>query len=92
MQPAVQGLSIRLLFLPLALVAAFLLLSTRVEAEEPLVTTAYVVTSGDTLWEIAGTITEPGASVQAVIAEVRAINGLESTTLRPGQKLLLPTT
>ncbi len=91
MSPNARRLSVRLLFLPVALVAAFLLSSTRVGAEEPLMTTTYVVTSGDTLWEIAETITPAEDSVRATLAEIRDINGLVDTTLRPGQKLQIPT-
>jgi LysM repeat protein len=79
------------LFLLLALVAVLFLSSTRVSAGEPLVTTEYTVVTGDTLWEIAATVTEAGESIHRTIDTVREINHLESSMLMPGQKLLLPT-
>ena len=91
MQSNAQLLPVRLLFLLLALVAVLLLSSTRVSAGEPLITTEYTVITGDTLWEIAGTITEPGESIRRTIDTVREINRLDSSMLQPGQKLLLPT-
>jgi nucleoid-associated protein YgaU len=90
MKPNAQLLPVRLLFLLLALVAVLLLSSTRVSAGEPLVTTEYTVVTGDTLWEIAAAVTDPGESVRRTIDTVREINRLDSSMLLPGQKLLLP--
>ena len=90
MKPNAQLLPVRLLFLLLALVAVLLLSSTRVSAGEPLVTTEYTVVTGDTLWEIAATVTDPGESIRRTIDTVRDLNRLDSSMLLPGQKLLLP--
>jgi hypothetical protein len=51
---------------------------------------AVTVVSGQTLWQIASTITEPGQDVRDVIDEIMAINGLGSADLRAGQQLLVP--
>jgi LysM repeat protein len=90
MRSYAQLLPVRLLFLLLALTTVLLLSSTRVSADEPVLTTDYTVITGDTLWEIAEAITEPGDSVRRTISMVRRLNELESSALWPGQKLLLP--
>lgn len=90
MRSNAQLLPVRLLFLLLALIAVLLLSSTRVSAGEPFVTTEYTVITGDTLWEIAAGVTEPGESIRRTIDTVREINRLDSSVLLPGQKLLLP--
>lgn len=87
-----QLLSVRLLFLLLAMGAVFLLSSLRVEASEPIVTREFVVTTGDTLWDISAEITPKGESVRATIIAVKELNDLANTDLVPGQRLLLPTT
>lgn len=85
-----KQLAVRLLILLLALGALFLLSGNRVEAGEPVVFTEYVVTVGDTLWEIAATVTPAGESTRSTVYELRELNRLESSDLRPGQVLLLP--
>lgn len=49
-----------------------------------------VVESGDTLWSIAGSLAGTDQDVRAVVDEIRAVNGLVSSELMPGQVLLLP--
>ncbi|MDT0276535.1 LysM peptidoglycan-binding domain-containing protein [Blastococcus goldschmidtiae] len=49
-----------------------------------------VVQQGDTLWSIAGAVADEGDDLRAVIAEIRALNGLPDATLVPGQLLVLP--
>lgn len=49
-----------------------------------------VVQPGDTLWSIAGAVTDEGDDIRAVIAEIRALNELPDATLVPGQLLVLP--
>lgn len=85
-----QLLSVRLLFLLMALAALLLLSSNRVDAVEPLRTTEYVVVTGDTLWDIAAGLTNPGDSVRETIGLLREINQMATTDLRPGQRLLVP--
>jgi nucleoid-associated protein YgaU len=48
-----------------------------------------VVESGDTLWSIAASVAD-GDDVRDVVAQMRALNGLDSADLVPGQVLQLP--
>lgn len=85
-------LLVRLLILVLVLASILLLSSARVDAAQPLETVDYRVGAGDTLWGIAGSVTEPGADTRATVQAIREINGLETTTIRPGQVLSVPVT
>jgi hypothetical protein len=81
---------IRLLVLLILAAGAFLLFSLGVQADVPLVVDEVVVVSGDTLWAIAATVTEPGDDIRQTIAEIMELNDLSSSTIRPGQRLLVP--
>lgn len=48
------------------------------------------VAPGQTLWEIAATLTEPGGDVRVVVDELVRLNGLASVDLVVGQELLIP--
>ncbi len=77
------------------LMAALLLYSgyvigTVAAANEVYTTHTVTVYSGDTMWDIASRWAEDGEDVRAVIYRICETNGLESTTLQPGQKLLVP--
>jgi nucleoid-associated protein YgaU len=48
-----------------------------------------VVESGDTLWSIAASVAD-GEDVRDVVAQIRAVNELDSADLVPGQVLQLP--
>lgn len=85
-----QVLPSRLLIVVLALAAVFLLFSTRVQADEPLVVSEHIVMQGDTLWDIAASVTEPGEDVRSTIAELRRLNALPTSSLDAGQVLLIP--
>jgi nucleoid-associated protein YgaU len=85
-----QVLPSRLLIVVLALAAIFLLFSTRVQADEPLIVSERIVMQGDTLWGIAASITDPGEDVRSTIAELKRINGLPTSSLDAGQVLLIP--
>jgi hypothetical protein len=52
--------------------------------------TARTVTAGETLWQVASTITEPGEDVRAAVDLLMDLNGLASTGLQVGQQLLIP--
>lgn len=53
-------------------------------------TTEVVVTPGETLWGIAEALAAPGEDVRDVIADIREMNGLESSGLVVGQELVVP--
>jgi LysM repeat protein len=50
----------------------------------------YVVRAGDTLWEIARARVGQASDPRPVVAEIRDLSGLSTSSLRPGQVLLLP--
>lgn len=91
MQARSQILFLRSLFLLLAASAVFLLLSSRVEAGPPPgPTTIHVVQAGDTLWEIAGEVAEPGSDLRKTVALLQEMNGLQGGGLQVGQRLVIP--
>lgn len=53
-------------------------------------TTEVVVVPGDTLWRIASQTAAPGEDVRDVIADIVTLNGLESTGVTAGQRLVVP--
>lgn len=52
-------------------------------------TVTYVVSHGETLWEIASAHSQ-GEDVRKVIARIKRLNGLTSGTVHPGQRLSIP--
>lgn len=50
----------------------------------------HVVASGETLWEIASSISGPGEDVRDVILELAELNGLADSSLVAGQTIVLP--
>ncbi|MDA0564997.1 LysM peptidoglycan-binding domain-containing protein [Streptomonospora sp. S1-112] len=48
-----------------------------------------VVREGDTLWEIAERV-RPGDDPRRIVHEIVRVNGLDESTLEPGQELLMP--
>lgn len=90
MSKSAQNLSTRVLILLLALTSIFLLMGNTGVADEPVVVSTYVVQPGDTLWSIAGGISDSGDDVRDVIAHVRHLNSLSGSSLQVGQSLVLP--
>lgn len=80
----------RWLILFIALMSVFLLLSSRVQADQPVVVSEHVVVAGETLWSISADAAGHGVDVRAVIQSVRSLNELDSAVLVPGQRLLIP--
>ena len=88
---ALRLLVLRLAVLVVTTGAVFLLLTSAGSAGEPAPPTmTYVVQSGDTLWDIAASVGEPGADLRRVVDDIQALNQLEGGTIRPGQALRLP--
>ena len=52
--------------------------------------TAHTVTTGETLWRVASSITEPGEDVRVAVDLLMDLNGLASSSLQVGQQLLIP--
>lgn len=85
----------RLVVLLVAVVALALALgwgaqSVKASAESTGSATAYVaVQPGDTLWDIARTVA-PGDDPRDVVARITELNALPSSSLAPGQLLVVP--
>ncbi|HEX9763579.1 MAG TPA: LysM peptidoglycan-binding domain-containing protein [Acidimicrobiia bacterium] len=74
-----------------AVCAAFLLIGGAADAgAPPPPTTEYVVQSGDTLWAIAGDLVDAGEDVRVMVSAIKTLSGLDSSTLHPGQVLVVP--
>lgn len=88
----INQLSVRLSMLLVAVVVAFLLVGgAGADAGTPPVPPhEYVVRSGDTLWAVAARHTSAGADVRVMIGQIMNATGLTSSSLRPGQVLLIP--
>lgn len=90
MSKSAQNLSTRVLILLLALTSIFFLLDTTGVADEPRSVAAHVVQSGDTLWSIAEGVARPGEDIREVVADLRLLNSLPSSSLQIGQSLTVP--
>ena len=91
MQMAPLQLSVRLAVIIAAVFTVFLLIGGPVDAEaNPVVTSEYVVASGDTLWSVASDLVDPGEDVRRLIADIRDVTGMTNSNLYPGQILLIP--
>jgi nucleoid-associated protein YgaU len=93
MQMANQQLSVRLAMLIAAVCAVFLmigLLGGQAGAEGPTpAPIEYVVQSGDTLWDIAASHSDPGEDIRRVVRDIRKLSET-SATIHPGQVLFIP--
>lgn len=87
-------------YLSKALVAALLafvmvfgwsmLTSRTAESATPRHTVTYSVQPGDTLWGYAEQVTPAGGDVRQTVDEIVELNGLQSTSLVPGQSIVVP--
>ncbi len=50
-----------------------------------------VVTPGESLWSIAGSVAGEGVDIRTVVGEIMEANGLASAELTTGQRLFIPT-
>lgn len=48
------------------------------------------VAPGETLWQYAESVAEPGDDLRDVVAELKELNGLRTTVLQVGQVVVLP--
>ncbi|MDP8957838.1 MAG: LysM peptidoglycan-binding domain-containing protein [Actinomycetota bacterium] len=82
----------RVTVLLIAVVAvSSLLLASGVQASgSPPATEHYIVRAGDTLWELAGRVTAPEGDRREAVHQIRHLNGLQDSTLMPGQVLEIP--
>ena len=72
-------------------VASFLLLASAVQATDSVrATTEVRVLQGDTLWAIASEVGDPGDDVRRIIHDIKRMNDLPNSTIRPGQVLVVP--
>jgi LysM repeat protein len=78
------------------LAAVVLLLAARVGVAvasgpgEPVEVRVHVVAAGETLWELARGVAAPGEDLRDVVSGLAELNGLSSSGLQAGQKILLP--
>lgn len=50
----------------------------------------YVVSQGETLWSIAQSLTPAGDDVSKTVSTIQSMNMLSSSTIMPGQQLVIP--
>nr|WP_286186133.1 LysM peptidoglycan-binding domain-containing protein [Sphaerisporangium cinnabarinum] len=78
------------------LVAVVLVLAARVGLAvasgpgEPVEVRVHVVSSGETLWELAQGVATPGEDLREVVSGLVELNGLSSSGVQTGQTILLP--
>lgn len=92
-ETARRQLSVRLSVFVVAVCAVFLLIGGAADAEgPPAPATEYLVGTGDTLWEIAADHAGPDVDLRNLIADIKRMSDLGSSTIYPGQILLIPQT
>ncbi|WP_051274832.1 LysM peptidoglycan-binding domain-containing protein [Cellulomonas sp. URHD0024] len=80
-------------FLALVLVAGAVLGAGRAAADSPLPAQQveqHVVQKGETMWQIASTIADPGQDVRDVVVELVRLNELPGSGLMAGQVIVVP--
>lgn len=50
----------------------------------------HTVAAGETLWEVAGSISRPGEDRRDVVADLIVLNGLTGAGVQSGQQILVP--
>ena len=69
----------------------FLLLASGAGAgNEVRPTGVHLVISGETLWSIAAGQTQPGDDVRTTVFDIRRMNRLAGSVIRPGDQLVVP--
>ena len=76
--------------LALALLLTGAVVAQAESAPEPTEFTTHTVVSGDTLWDIAAQHAPEGADLRDVVFDVKRVNGLDSSTIQPGQVIRVP--
>lgn len=86
----VTGMSVIAIVLIYLMITAFSGVSSK-DDRKVIVERLIVVTSGDTLWEIAKNNNPKQINVRKRLDEIIAYNKLESTDVRPGDTIIIPT-
>ena len=90
-QTAKQQLSVRLSLFLASVLTVFLLIGGAAGADgPPPATVEYVVSPGDTLWQVAASHAGPDVDIRNLIADIKHVSGIESSTIYPGQILRIP--
>lgn len=87
----ISTLSRAVVLLTAVAVVFFLLLTSGAGAgNEIRPTGVHVVADGETLWSIAAGYTDPGDDVRATVFDLKRINQLDGSLIRPGEQLVVP--
>ncbi|SEJ47409.1 LysM peptidoglycan-binding domain-containing protein [Demequina mangrovi] len=57
---------------------------------EPVAVNSYMVAAGETLWDIAASLTPDGDDVRDTIAQIQHLNAMSGTSLAAGEQIYLP--
>jgi Tfp pilus assembly protein FimV len=91
MQTTRLQLSVQLSVLLATVCVVFLLIGGAADAEElPGPTREYVVSQGDTLWDIAAEHVAEGEDVRVYVDAIKKRSGITSSSLQVGQVLRIP--
>ncbi|GAA2522873.1 LysM peptidoglycan-binding domain-containing protein [Rarobacter incanus] len=60
------------------------------DAQSPVPVRVHTVMSGETLWQIAAGVAEPGEDVRDVLVTIGDLNDLDGSHIEPGMLILLP--
>ena len=79
------------ILLAVVLTAFVVTVATQADDVTPVASRSMVVSEGDTLWSIAERAA-PGQPLSVTMAQIRTLNDMSDSTVRVGQRLLLPAT